>query len=1029
MICRKSLRTIQIRHLAKLLLNREDWTIVIEDLCQENQGFRDFFIKVLEKASGEYISYESEMKFRLSEDKDFETKTKHEQSASKDSNLLYTKNFSTLLEALKSIFEATVVESHASQLLTLFDFADIHELKAGLVLNFLTFFITHYLSSVLKHPSIVKVVAAIIAEQASEAEAENFVQAVQWFAGDCSAFDDHFFRLDGFEGSLGRPTSLIAPFNDVDQSRYTENIENQEELPTPISFKHQENKQILDQYVKDCHLIWRSALEGSQQNKNSPPSQPQSPTLSHSKVQNGSVSENTVNFQMLKELDHKSTSLNSTISNYFVGCEILRVEFLKAILEYNLKIRTDKKTKRDLISKGLYQMAAEVTQGLCQELESLENASIGEEMDERRCVLCNGKDKYSLGGRLIHLRKQDWIHYNCALWSEGVTEISFGGLEVYQAVKKARTVVCPECLMIGASISGHPDQNKKYHLHCAVKNRCVFSICQSERKVYNLDAWVKNNLNVLQKHYKHCNPLYFLFCTSLEMITSFKATKRLYIVKRQLKGVMSESIKSDTILDLNNSLKELQLKKKATALTDNRQQLPTISRIGGLIVVSLLDKTAVPDSHKTSQQISKLRQQFMLSLRRDMNSVAEEFSEGKKEIYSLMLHKWLIARQLSKTETTPTNASQIEIELYEMTTDLNKPSGLFTIRKARTSGNLFKQRLEHLYSGEIYDIDFPELDWTTVRPEDHVKVLFHNMGLCYGEMRSYLFNTLKSSMEKLKQSQNNFKNYSDYQQIFYQSGPTQHILLDIEEKYSIYDRLKIIRDVNLELESSRDFQRDTKYVQEKQLLGCRSKLNPKSRSFNKATTFQNTRNDNYRFAEKLILQLANQNGGKSQADQPVATSGQVKRKSNAVQKNTEKSTSILKRGYLTYRTLNTMVAPSKIHKYGKLRSSGLFAGKNFQKDEFVIEYIGEVLREPVADLRERRYKKEGFGDCFMFRINKEFIIDATFIGNQARYLNHSCDVTCVSPAKLRFVHRGDRRLVQDHHLRESIYPGRRRAHL
>jgi histone-lysine N-methyltransferase SETD1 len=62
----------------------------------------------------------------------------------------------------------------------------------------------------------------------------------------------------------------------------------------------------------------------------------------------------------------------------------------------------------------------------------------------------------------------------------------------------------------------------------------------------------------------------------------------------------------------------------------------------------------------------------------------------------------------------------------------------------------------------------------------------------------------------------------------------------------------------------------------------------------------------------------------------------------------------------------------------------------------VIEYIGETIREPVSDIRERRYKKEGFGECFMFRINKETVIDATYIGNQARYLNHSCDVSSES---------------------------------
>ena len=58
----------------------------------------------------------------------------------------------------------------------------------------------------------------------------------------------------------------------------------------------------------------------------------------------------------------------------------------------------------------------------------------------------------------------------------------------------------------------------------------------------------------------------------------------------------------------------------------------------------------------------------------------------------------------------------------------------------------------------------------------------------------------------------------------------------------------------------------------------------------------------------------------------------------------------------------------------------------------MIEYCGEIIRNKIADLRENRYKQEGFGDCFMFRADKDHVIDATFKGNQARYLNHSCNV-------------------------------------
>jgi len=85
-----------------------------------------------------------------------------------------------------------------------------------------------------------------------------------------------------------------------------------------------------------------------------------------------------------------------------------------------------------------------------------------------------------------------------------------------------------------------------------------------------------------------------------------------------------------------------------------------------------------------------------------------------------------------------------------------------------------------------------------------------------------------------------------------------------------------------------------------------------------------------------------------------------------------------------------LVAPSFIHKYG------LFALENFNKNEIVIEYCGEIIRNKIADLRENQYKLEGFGDCFMFRADKDSVIDASFKGNQARYLNHSCNPNCSS---------------------------------
>ncbi len=53
----------------------------------------------------------------------------------------------------------------------------------------------------------------------------------------------------------------------------------------------------------------------------------------------------------------------------------------------------------------------------------------------------------------------------------------------------------------------------------------------------------------------------------------------------------------------------------------------------------------------------------------------------------------------------------------------------------------------------------------------------------------------------------------------------------------------------------------------------------------------------------------------------------------------------------------------------------------------VVEYIGEKIRQAVADIREETYDKEGVGSCYLFRLDKEKIIDATRCGGMARFVD------------------------------------------
>lgn len=80
-------------------------------------------------------------------------------------------------------------------------------------------------------------------------------------------------------------------------------------------------------------------------------------------------------------------------------------------------------------------------------------------------------------------------------------------------------------------------------------------------------------------------------------------------------------------------------------------------------------------------------------------------------------------------------------------------------------------------------------------------------------------------------------------------------------------------------------------------------------------------------------------------------------------------------------------AKSDIHGWG------LFAMENIAAEEFVIEYVGEVIRKSVADHREKCYNASGISSIYMFGLDNETIIDATRCGNLSRFINHSCDVS------------------------------------
>lgn len=84
-----------------------------------------------------------------------------------------------------------------------------------------------------------------------------------------------------------------------------------------------------------------------------------------------------------------------------------------------------------------------------------------------------------------------------------------------------------------------------------------------------------------------------------------------------------------------------------------------------------------------------------------------------------------------------------------------------------------------------------------------------------------------------------------------------------------------------------------------------------------------------------------------------------------------------------------------VNEWFELRRSAIhglggFARKDIPKGTRIIEYTGEVISNAEAD---RRYDDDAMDThhTFLFILNKRQCVDAAFNGNEARFINHSCD--------------------------------------
>ena len=79
----------------------------------------------------------------------------------------------------------------------------------------------------------------------------------------------------------------------------------------------------------------------------------------------------------------------------------------------------------------------------------------------------------------------------------------------------------------------------------------------------------------------------------------------------------------------------------------------------------------------------------------------------------------------------------------------------------------------------------------------------------------------------------------------------------------------------------------------------------------------------------------------------------------------------------------------------RIQGLGLYAARDLEKNSMIIEYIGELIRNEVANRREKLYEEKNRG-IYMFRLSDDHVVDATISGGLARYINHCCDPNCIA---------------------------------
>ncbi|MFP4118576.1 MAG: SET domain-containing protein [Candidatus Woesearchaeota archaeon] len=75
-----------------------------------------------------------------------------------------------------------------------------------------------------------------------------------------------------------------------------------------------------------------------------------------------------------------------------------------------------------------------------------------------------------------------------------------------------------------------------------------------------------------------------------------------------------------------------------------------------------------------------------------------------------------------------------------------------------------------------------------------------------------------------------------------------------------------------------------------------------------------------------------------------------------------------------------------------IAGKGAFAIRDIPKGTSIIQYKGKLLSKEISEKRGQKHRDDG--ELWIFTLNETYDIDASKQGNEARFINHSCNPNC-----------------------------------